>query len=71
VSLQGKRKYGLRFIIRHYSFRTQAQAERKIAERRARYAPAERAMGWHTHYDGIEAGHSFIRDPHTLRCDEP
>lgn len=68
---ESKKLFGVRFVIRHYSFRTQAQATRKIAERRARYAPAEKAMGWHTHYDGIEAGHCFIRDPHTLRCDEP
>lgn len=72
VAFHGYRRYGTRFIIRHYPFRTQAQAERKVfQERLPRYDPAERQIGWHTHLDHIRPGHSFIQDPADLREYDP
>jgi len=63
----GRRVYPFRFLLRHYPIRSQRHGERKVLiERLGRYSPADRERGWHTHYDGIQAGHSFTRDPETL-----
>jgi glycosyltransferase involved in cell wall biosynthesis len=40
-----------RLILKHYPLRTAAQTARKLAERAARWDPAERAKGWHVQYD--------------------
>lgn len=40
-----------RLVMKHYPLRNADQAARKVASRRARWSPAERARGWHTHYD--------------------
>ncbi len=51
-----------RLVLRHYPYRNQEQATRKVfVERKPRYAPAERAIGWHTHLDAIKPGHCFIQ----------
>lgn len=72
LQFEGIRVYPLNFAIKHYSFRTQAQAERKVfEERRPRYHPANRAKGWHGHYDHIQPGYSFIKDPRGLRHYDP
>jgi len=69
VEFEGRRLWpGERLILRHYPFRNQEQAERKIFhERLPRYAPEERRIGWHTHYDQFQRGHDFIQDPAGLR----
>lgn len=67
-----RRVFPIRFLLRHYPIRNQAQGERKILqERQPRWDPTERARGWHVQYDGVEAGHRFIRDPATLTAYDP
>ena len=41
------------------------------AYRVARWDPAERAAGWHTHYDDVGPAHRFVRAPETLEYFEP
>jgi hypothetical protein len=65
---EGRSVFPLRFLTRHYPFRTQQQAERKVfVDRKPRFTEAERAQGWHVQYDDIAAGHQFVRDPSGLR----
>lgn len=45
-----------RLVLKHYPLRTGAQAARKIAARRARWAPEDRALNWHVQYDDLPAG---------------
>ena len=57
----GRRVFPYRFLLKHYPVRSQTHGERKIfVDRVARWNPDERARGWHTHYDTIAPGHSFI-----------
>jgi hypothetical protein len=50
------------FLLKHYPIRSQAHGERKVfRERRPRYDPANRARGWHTHYDHLQEGYVFGR----------
>ncbi|HJX54298.1 MAG TPA: glycosyltransferase family 2 protein [Polyangia bacterium] len=67
-----RRVFPIRFLLRHYPIRNQAQGERKVLqERQPRWDPTERERGWHVQYDGVEAGHRFIRDPVTLTAYDP
>jgi hypothetical protein len=67
VQFDGRRTYPLRFLLKHYPVRSQAHGEKKIfKERKPRWFPRERARGWHTHYDHINEGHSFLRPPAEL-----
>src|SRR5262249_51229815 len=60
ATFPGRRVFPLRFILRHYPFRSQAHAERKVfVERRPRFVPDEIASGWHVQYDAFEEGQSF------------
>lgn len=64
--------FPIRFLLRHYPFRSQAHATRKLFdERRPRYDADERRNGWHVQYDAIAAGHQFVRDPAGLTRFEP
>jgi hypothetical protein len=64
---EGRRVFPYKFVTRHYPIRSQAHGERKIfQERQPRWSPAERAKGWHTHYDHYERGMSFIWDQASL-----
>jgi hypothetical protein len=64
----GRRVFPIRFILRHYPFRGQEHAERKLfRERRPRYDRDERVHGWHVQYDALAPGHRFVRDPTVLR----
>lgn len=57
----GKRVFPYKLLTRHYPIRSQAHGERKIlAERRARFSPAERRRGWHTHYDALGDAPRFV-----------
>ena len=48
--------FPIRFLLRHYPIRTQAQGERKVFEQRLpRFDPDERARGWHVQYRGSHA----------------
>jgi predicted nucleic acid-binding Zn-ribbon protein len=44
--------FPLKFLTKHYSLRSKAQATRKIfADRLPRFAAERKRLGWHTHYD--------------------
>ena len=59
----GRRIFPYKFLLKHYPLRSTEQARRKIfSERRPRYAPQERDMGWHTHYNECRADQRFIWD---------
>jgi len=63
----GRRTYPFRFLLKHYPVRSQAHGEKKIfKERKPRWLSQERDKGWHTHYDHIYKGHSFLRRPEEL-----
>jgi hypothetical protein len=48
----GRKVFPVRFLLRHYPVRGQAHGERKVlVERLQRFAPEERAQGWHVQYD--------------------
>lgn len=67
VRFVGRRVFPHRFILKHYPVRSQAHGERKVfAERRPRFAPHERARGWHVQYDCAVEGQSFIRQSESL-----
>jgi glycosyltransferase involved in cell wall biosynthesis len=72
IRFAGRRTYPFRFLLKHYPVRSQAHGEKKILrERKPRWLPQERASGWHTHYDHINYGHSFLRQAdHLKRFDE-
>lgn len=40
-----------KLLLKHYPLRTQAHAERKIAERKRSYTPEELRRGWHNQYN--------------------
>jgi len=62
-----RRVFPYKFLTRHYPIRSQAHGERKIlGERQRRFSPAERARGWHLHYDHLGQGSSFLGDPAEL-----
>jgi hypothetical protein len=67
VVFAGRRVFPYKFLLKHYPIRSQLHGERKVhAERRSRWNPTERALGWHLQYDGVEQGQSFLRDPRDL-----
>lgn len=56
-----------KFILKHYPIRSQAHGERKVfEERRKRWHLGERNKNWHTQYDGVKEGDSFLADPQDL-----
>jgi hypothetical protein len=64
VSFAGRRIYPFKFLLKHYSVRSQAHGEKKVfRERKPRWNPDERARGWHIHYDSIKQGHRFVQSP--------
>lgn len=68
IRFHGRRPYPFRFLQKHYPVRSQAHGEKKILrERKPRWHPQERRSGWHTHYDQIDEGHSFLRRPGDLK----
>jgi glycosyltransferase involved in cell wall biosynthesis len=68
IRFAGRRTYPFRFLLKHYPVRSQVHGEKKIfRERKTRWLPQERASGWHTHYDHINEGHSFLRRPDDLK----
>ena len=62
VLFDGRRIYPFKFLLKHYSFRSQRHGEKKVfRERKARWNPKERARGWHIHYDSMQEGHRFVQ----------
>lgn len=69
VIFEGRRVYPFKFLVKHYSFRSQEHGEKKVfRERKARWNPAERARGWHVHYDNMQMGHRFLRSTTEKEC---
>ena len=67
IRFPGLRIFPYKFLLRHYPVRSQSHGERKVFhERKARFLPEARRKGWHSHYDAIRRGHSFVRDPADL-----
>jgi hypothetical protein len=67
VTFEGRRVFPYKFLLRHYSIRSQAHGERKILrERQPRWSPEERAKGWHVHYDHYDEQTSFLWRPEGL-----
>ncbi len=61
VDFEGRRVFPYKFLLRHYSIRSQEHGERKILrERQPRWSPEERAKGWHVHYDHYNEQTSFL-----------
>lgn len=69
VCFPGRLVYPFKFLLKHFPIRSQAQGERKIfADRRRRWDPEERALGWHQQYDDIDRGERLLRDRQTLHA---
>ena len=67
AEFKGRRIYPYKFLIKHYPIRSQSHGEKKVfLERKTRFHPEERAIGWHNHYDHMTEGYSFVRDPRDL-----
>jgi glycosyltransferase involved in cell wall biosynthesis len=72
VAFPGRKVFPIRFVLRHYPIRSQAHGERKVfVERRPRFVPEERDLGWHVQYDRFREGASFLGDPSTLAAWDP
>ena len=67
VQFPGMRVYPQKFTMKHYPFRTPAQAKAKIETRLARRNQQEHAMGWGVHYDQYPPGFDFCWDPAKLK----
>jgi len=63
VSFHGKKLAPEKFILKHYPYRTQAQARERIRTRLERRCQEEHRKGWGVHYDGLSAESNFLRDP--------
>jgi hypothetical protein len=62
VLFAGRKVYPFKFLLKHYSFRSQTHGEKKVfRERKARWNPNERARGWHIHYNSMQDGHRFVQ----------
>lgn len=53
VRFRGARVAPVTLLLKHYPFRSDAQRRRKLASRASRFAPRDRAMGFHVQYDGL------------------
>ena len=68
VTFNGRKVFPIQFILRHYPIRSQQHGLLKIfQQRKNRFSPEERAMGWHIQYDEVQdENHNFIYDPNQL-----
>ena len=67
VKFENRRIYPLKFLLRHYPFRSQLQGEKKVfQERKPRWNPEGRKKGWHIQYDDFYPGHNFLKTPEQL-----
>lgn len=67
AAFPGRRIAPFNFLLKHYPVRSQRHGDQKVlVDRIGRWAPEERARGWHTQYDHVSAGHRFLREPDQL-----
>lgn len=66
VEFAGKRVAPEQFLMKHYPYRTNAQATERLRTRLARRCHEEHRQGWGVHYDPIAAETNFLRDPAAL-----
>jgi hypothetical protein len=72
VQFDGARNFPYKFLLKHYPIRSQEHGQLKIlAQRRQRWAPEERARGWHVQYDHIDDSTSFVWDARALHAEGP
>lgn len=73
VEFAGRRVCPIPFILRHYPIRSPEHGRRKVLrERLPRFAPEERAKGWHVQYDALlESGREFVWAPEELHAWDP
>tara|TARA_R110002072_G_scaffold60301_2_gene153305 strand:+ start:692 stop:1798 length:1107 start_codon:yes stop_codon:yes gene_type:complete len=63
VSFPDRRVFPLSFVNRHYPLRGEVHGRRKVfQERLPRFLEAERARGWHVHYDRFQEAEGLLRD---------
>jgi len=69
ASFEARKVCPYKFLMKHYSIRSQIHGEQKVfRDRKPRWNPEERATFHHTHYDHIDNGYSFLRNPaHLIR----
>ena len=61
-----RRVYPGRFLSKHYPIRSQAHGERKVFQERQWLDQQQGRRDWHVQYQGIQPGHSFLKDPTKL-----
>jgi len=68
AEILGKLVYPEKFVMKHYPFRTNAQAAGRIRTRLERRCKAEhKERKWGVHYDSLIGQQEFTRDPSTLQ----
>lgn len=67
VAFEGQRIYPHRFLSKHYPIRSQRHGERKVFQERQWLDREQGRRDWHVQYDGVKAGHNFLKDPATLK----
>ena len=61
ANFEGVVEFPYRFLLKHFPIRSPDHGRRKIMmERKGRWSPEERAMGWHIQYDGYHAGSPYL-----------
>ncbi len=61
ANFEGAVEFPYRFLLKHYPIRSPDHGRRKVMmERKGRWSPEERAMGWHIQYDGYHIGSRYL-----------
>jgi hypothetical protein len=67
VTIPDPKIFPLKFLLAHYSLRSNAQAAKKVfKDRKPRFKANERKRGWHSHYDKINDDRNFIQNKQGL-----
>ncbi|MBZ9686395.1 glycosyltransferase family 2 protein [Clostridium estertheticum] len=64
IIFYGRKIFPFKFLLKHYSYRSQAHGLKKVLmERKARYSPKELARGWHVHNNYMNSKTNFLMNP--------
>ena len=67
VIFQNQRVFPIKFLTKHYPFRNQIQAEKKIIKERInRLDPEGLKKGWHTHYKNFDLAQDILKTKEEL-----